>query len=283
MPSSPAWECAQAGELGSKSTHIEPKLERRAGFRPYASSVNLAAGAPLWPDEWTGVGTVLLAIVTLGAILSTIFITRQDRKRADKRFADEQARHKTEVDEERRLAEARLKAQQEQSENHFSTEQWRITEREQYSEAYAVQVTVGELNTASEPPDQFGDPGSDAAKRLAALVVNRGRYGITRVSAQFSPDGKSLTSPSRSVRIPASFDSLPRELRGEFGSLRDKRGHGDTLAPWDAGMRFESANTGVRHLAGPYFVVRWVDRWGTNWEHKQGVVEPVAEGQSWKP
>ena len=52
------------------------------------------------------------------AILATIVITRQDRSRADKRFADEQARHETEVSEERRLAEARLKTQQDQSEAH---------------------------------------------------------------------------------------------------------------------------------------------------------------------
>src|SRR5262245_31598690 len=58
-------------------------------------------------------------------------------------------------------------------------------------------------------------------------------------------------------------------------------GHGDTLAPWDSGMRFETGDVGVRHLAGPYFVVRWVDRWGTNWEHKQGTVRPITEGQPW--
>jgi hypothetical protein len=69
--------------------------------------VVLTTGAALWPEEWTGVGTVLLAIVTLSAILSTIVITRRDRTRADKRFADEQARHETEVNEERQLAEAR--------------------------------------------------------------------------------------------------------------------------------------------------------------------------------
>jgi hypothetical protein len=244
--------------------------------------VDLAAGTPLWPGEWTGVGTVLLAVVTVCAVLSTIAITRQDRKRADKRFASEQARHETEVAEERQLADARLKTQHDQSEEQFRTEQWRMTEREQYTEAYAVQVTVGELTTATGPTDAYGDSGEATAKRLAALVVNRGQYAITRVTAQFSPDGRSLTSPSRVVRIPASFESLPKELRGNFGPLQDKRGHGDTLAPWDAGMRFESDDVGVRHVAGPYFVVRWVDRWGTNWEHKHGAVTPITEGQPWE-
>jgi hypothetical protein len=215
--------------------------------------------------------------------LSTPVITRQDRKRADKRLADEQARHEAEVAEERRLADMRLKIQHDQSEEQFRTEQWRMTEREQYTKAYAVQVTVGEFTTVPGSPNEYGDQGADAAKCLAALVVNRGRYAITRVTAQFSPEGRSLTSPSRVIRIPASFESLPQELRGDFGPLQDKRGHGDTLAPWDAGMRFESGDVGVRHLAGPYFVVRWMDRWGTNWEHKQGSVKPITEGQPWSP
>ena len=175
--------------------------------------MGLASGAPLWPDEWTGVGTVLLAIVTLGAIISTILITRQDRNRADERLADEQARHQAEVDDERRMAEARLRTQQEQSADQFRTEQWRITERERYTEAYAVQITVGELTTETGSPNKYGDAGDATAKRLAALVVNRGRYAITRVNAQFSPDGRSLTLPSRAVRVPASFDSLPKESR----------------------------------------------------------------------
>ena len=156
-----------------------------------------------------------------------------------------------------------------QSREQSRTEQWRVTEREQYTEAYAVRVSIGELTTASGPPDQYGDPGPDAAKRLAALV-NNGRYAITCVTAQFSPDGRSLSSPSQVTRVLADFGSLPRTLRGNFGALRDEQGHGDTLAPWDAGMRFESDDVGVQHLVGPYFVIRWKDRWGTNWEHKRG-------------
>lgn len=238
--------------------------------------MSLASEAPLWPDEWTGVGTILLAIVTLAAIITTIVITWQDRQKADKRFAEEQSRHETEVAEERRLAEVRLKAQQKQSEDQFRTEQWRITEREQYTEAYAVQVTIGELGTESGPPNDYGDPGEDSAKRFAALVVNRGQYAITRVSAQFFTGGdKNHIYPTVAVRVPANFDSLPRELRENFRPLRDKRTHGDTLAPWDAGMRFESASVEIAQLAGPYFVIHWTDRWGTIWEHKLGVVEPL--------
>ena len=68
---------------------------------------------------------------------------------ADKRFTAEQARHGAEVAEERRVADVRSKTQHDQSEEQFRTEQWRMTEREQYTEAYAVQVTVGETTAAS--------------------------------------------------------------------------------------------------------------------------------------
>ena len=131
----------------------------------------------------------------------------------------------TEVAEERRLAEARLKTQQDQSEKQFRTEQSRMSEREQYAEAYAVRVTVGEFATASGSWNEFGDPDADT-KRLAALVVNEGTYAITRVTAQFSPEGRSLTSPSRVVRIPAIFESLPKSCEATSAPFRTR---GDTV------------------------------------------------------
>ncbi len=146
----------------------------------------------MWPAEWTAIGTILLAAMTVGAVVTTIVITRQDRKRANSRFANEQARHEAEVAEERRLADARLKNQQGEADEQFRSEQWRAKEREQYTEAYAVQVSVGEFTATPGPPNDFGDPGPAAAKRFAALVVNRGSYAITRVTARFSPDGMNL-------------------------------------------------------------------------------------------
>jgi hypothetical protein len=238
-------------------------------------------------DWLTAVGTVAVALAAVGVALFAEWRAsvrvRAERARSDLVLADERAHSDQVLADERAAADKRLKSQQEHSDRQFHAAQTRSQETEQYTEAYAVQVTVAETTTASGPPNEYGDPGPDAAKRLAALVVNRGRYAITRVTAQFSPDGRSLTSASRVVRIPVSFESLPPELRGDFGPLRDKRGHGDTLAPWDAGMRIESDNVGVRHVAGPYFVVRWVDRWGTHWEHKRGVVRYITEGESWSP
>jgi hypothetical protein len=242
--------------------------------------VNLAAGAPLWPGEWTGIGTVALAIATFLAILTTIFITRQDRKRTAKQLADERSAADKRLADEIKAADERLKTQQEHADQQFHTEQRRIIEREQYTEAYAVQVTTGDKGASPGPLDESGSPGPYTAKVLAAMVVNRGRYAITNVSAQFSPEGRSLTTVRGTVRVPG-FEKIDPPLRADFTPLRDKRGHSDTLTPWDAGIRFETDAVGVAHLTGPYFVVRWVDRWGSHWEHKQGVVRPLTGNEPW--
>jgi hypothetical protein len=54
---------------------------------------------------------VALAAVTVGAIIATIVITKQDRQRGDKQLAGAQIRHAKEVAEERALADRRLTEQ----------------------------------------------------------------------------------------------------------------------------------------------------------------------------
>lgn len=252
--------------------------------------MTLADATPLWPAEWTAVGTVALAAVTVAVIITTILITRQERKRADQRLADERARHDQEIAEERaaadkrladeiKAADERLKAQQEQSEEQFRTAQWRTTEREQYTEAYAVQVTMGEAGASPGPENQYGDPGADTEKILAAMVVNRGRYTITQVSVVFCPDGVTQVLPLRAVGL-AGFARLSEGVRGEFRPLRDSTRNVDTLAPWDDGIRFETNEISLSHIAGPYVIVRWTDRWGTRWEHNKDIVRPLEQGEN---
>jgi hypothetical protein len=244
--------------------------------------VTIADATPLWPAEWTAIGTLTLAAVTVAAIVTSILITRQDRKRADKRLADERSAADKRLAGEIQAADERLKAQQEHADKQFRTEQWRITEREQYTEAYAVQVTMGEAGASPGPSNEYGDPGADAAKILAAMVVNRGQYAITDVSAQFSPDGRSLIPPHRTVPL-SGFARLPEDLRAGFRAAEDNWGNRDTLGPGDGGIRFETDPVGLSHLAGPYFVVRWVDRWETRWEYKKGVVRYLTGNEQWLP
>jgi hypothetical protein len=84
-------------------------------------------------------------------------------------------------------------------------------------------------------------------------ITNRGRCTITQVDVRFSPNGKSTESPRTT------------------GSNR--------LTPWDERTSFVSDPIGERHIFHPYPIVRWVDRWGTRWEHKRGKVRQVADGE----
>lgn len=94
---------------------------------------------------------------------------------------------------------------------------------------------------------------------LAAFIVNRGRYTITRVEVQFSPDGASLLSHHRRRRV-SSAGVLPSQLTGEGWALKAEERVPGVLTPWDAGVRVESDDVHERQLKSPYPVVRWVDR-----------------------
>jgi hypothetical protein len=48
-------------------------------------------------------------------------------------------------------------------------------------------------------------------------------------------------------------------------------------------MRYSSDAIAVENLRGSFPVVRWRDHWGTWWEHKQGWVWQIKEGQEWTP
>jgi hypothetical protein len=119
---------------------------------------------PLWPSEWTAIGTVALALVILIAVITAIVITRQDRHRADAR---------------------QIKAEADQAEG----------------EAWAVQSMLAE--SWAGPKTLAGDQPDDTAKRLVATVVNGGTYAITDVKVMFSPEGQTLIGTERTDYLPA--------------------------------------------------------------------------------
>lgn len=208
--------------------------------------------------DWTAVGTIALAAATLIAVVTTIIITAQERKRADERLGEERGHSATQLEDERRHA----------------------REREQLAEAYKVQVVLGE-KAAGEPTDSTYEEPDESVRQLVAIVVNHGAYTITRVEAQFSYDGNSLNSHRRTEHL-SGFQGMAHGLRSGWEPTAGSR-RGSTLAPWDAGMRFESDRVHEKFLAGPYPVVRWTDRWGTRWEHKHGEVKQVDESTQWLP
>ena len=95
------------GPTNAAATWLLPRVydSPRTGRGLRLLAVNLAAGTPLWPAEWTAIGTLALAAVTVAAITSTIIITKQDRKRADEQRREEREHSAAMLREERDHAE----------------------------------------------------------------------------------------------------------------------------------------------------------------------------------
>jgi hypothetical protein len=128
---------------------------------------------------------------------------------------------------------------------------------EQLAEAYQIQV-IGDVNT---------------------VVVNHGKYTITHIEASLIlKDGPPAAFPVRTRVLQAQglaaelIQGVPTELTGT------KPGdHSDTLAPWDAGLRFVVDASDIANLANAYPVVRWTDRWDNRWEHRLGHVTKIKD------
>lgn len=144
-------------------------------------------------------------------------------------------------------------------------------EQEQLAEAWSVQMIVGQ--TAPEPASPGG-----AVARPAVLVINTGRYTITRVDARFSLDGKStvggtVTSPFWNLsNVPPE---LARDLIGPIGHA-----YVGVLAP-GRGTRILGDRLSLDQLLSALAIVRWVDHWGSLWEHRQDQRKPIKEGTPW--
>jgi hypothetical protein len=214
------------------------------------------AGGPSWADIMTAFGTC-------GAVVAAVSIALWTEWRSGRRLAAEQARSDRQLEEERARSMAEIE------------EERRIgRESEQLAEAYAVQVV------AAEAPIRFtGDQGT--GKQLGVILINRGKFTITRVQAQFSPDGMSLISHHSYRRVPG-FDTVPEDLRAAWKESAERAMYG-VLTPWDTGIHFASDTVHDRFLKSPYPVVRWTDRWGTRWEHRRGEVRQVADDEPWTP
>jgi hypothetical protein len=181
----------------------------------------------------------MTAFGTVGAVVAALGIALWADWRTGQRLAAEQARSAAQLAEEWALSAAQVE------------EERRIArEREQLTEAYQVQVVFGDAQAPGQDPEM---------KILAAFIVNRGRYTITRVEVQFSPDGASLLSHHRRRRV-SSAGVLPSQLTGEGWALKAEERVPGVLTPWDAGVRVESDDVHERQLKSPYPVVRWVDR-----------------------
>ncbi len=217
--------------------------------------------------DWTAIGTIALAVATLLVVLTTIRITAQDRLGAAARLKDE-----------RKHSDEQLATEREFSRAQIEEERRLARDGEQWSEAYEVQVALGE---------RLADPGKGAARvyRLGGIVVNHGHYAITGIEARIrlaGAGGPSLVPFAGSERVPCTTD-LDERLRDGMSGLLEGMLHSDRLSPWDIGLRFWSDPVSSAQFPGAYPVVRWTDRWGTRWEHRQGDVRQIKDGEEWTP
>jgi hypothetical protein len=128
---------------------------------------------------------------------------------------------------------------------------------EQLAEAYQIQI-IGDVNT---------------------VVVNHGKYTITHIEAWLAvKDGPPVAFPSR-TRVLQEQGLAAELLRGVPKQLTGTKpgDHSDTLAPWDAGLRFAVDAGDIANLANAYPVVHWTDRWDNRWEHRLGHVNKIED------
>lgn len=216
---------------------------------------------PDWTARWTAFGTVGAAVMAALAVGAAVAIALVSERRADARVAAERAH-----------SDERLRGERERGDARLAEERRVAREREQLGEAYSVQVVTGEAAT--------GEPD---VTTVAVFIVNRGRYTITQVEAQFCLGGGTMITHHAQRREPGPLAVLPAGLRLNWGTPERDTAMMNVLTPWDEGMRFASDGIHARHLASWYPVVRWTDRWGTRWEHKRGEVRPVKPGAAWRP
>lgn len=195
---------------------------------------------------------------------------KAEHERSDRLLAEERELSRAQIEEERRIA----------------------REREQLAEAYAVQVVLGAIVVADALTGLSGEI-DDTVIHLAVLVVNHGKFTITGIDARFSYDGMSLVPGGGRTRV-SSFRSIPEDLLStliaspatrDFAKYEqaDEPAMSRILTPWDVGMRFESDRVALKFLRGSYPLVRWTDRWGTQWENRRGEVRQLADDEPWVP
>jgi hypothetical protein len=222
----------------------------------------------------------MTAFGTVGAVIAAVSIALWTEWRSGKRLKAEQEHSDKMLAEERQRSSAALEDERAYGRAQLEEEPRLAVEREQFAEAYAVQVAFGERDPGQGKPDVQGRRTPSEVRELAVVVVNRGPSAITRIEARFCL-GNSMVDPRRGVRLSGSQTLDPLLLPSfEVSAERSLRG---LLTPWDMGMRFESDGIHERELAGWYPLVRWTDRWGTRWEHKRGVVRTVREDEPWEP
>jgi hypothetical protein len=269
--------------------------------------VTLVASGPDWTAIMTAIGTVAVAIAAVAiAIWSDKrtgkrikderdhgdIVIAEERRLADKRLAEQFAQSADQLAEQRTAADKRLQDELAHTEMQLKEERQATQEQEQWAEAYAVSVTAARFDPEVYDPYIMAEPGELIACP-AAIVVNGGRYTITRLRAWLCSGGSSITSYGHTEHftawwklpeplrgdVPVEGGDVPGEERNIWLPVEERDIWLDTLTPADLGMRYVGSAQVIRNLRGSYPIIHWRDRWGTYWEHQRGTVRQIKEGE----
>lgn len=202
------------------------------------------------------------------AVAIALWSDRRARKRFDveradhhSEIADERARHDREVSMERDLADKRLADERARSDARLKEERDALVKAEQLAEAWAVDVVTalapaGMKRTLDLEEVPIDDDPQHPQRRLAVIIVNRGRYGIRAVKAHywFGERIHSYVKVKPMWNTAGLRPELTRDLEGPTGYL-------DVLSPGSS-MRYVSDPMLLSDLERAYPIVRWRDRQG---------------------
>jgi hypothetical protein len=176
---------------------------------------------PIDWDQWTAIGTLALATVTLVTLIASMISARN--------------------------ADSKVRAERQAAQL-----------REQFAEAYAVQVIFGGKVT---------------------IVVNTSKYTITGIEGRMRLKDGTINEFATKERL-LNLQALDAELRAGSSAAVESVSRPNLLTPYDTGLRLITSPASVS-LAGGYPIVRWTDRWGTRWEHRLGDARIIEPSEPW--
>jgi hypothetical protein len=234
----------------------------------------------------TAIGTILVAIVAVGVALWSERRTDKrvaaEREESARQLAAERAHSAEQLAAEQAHAVAMLAQEQAFSREQVAEERSIALDREQLTEAAAIQV----LDGVEHVPLQ-GDPGGAIdpdRNKLAAIIVNHGRFAISSVDMRFYYEAAYGTAylPAEQAQSTAGGWDFGTGMAGTTAGPPGSLLRLTRLTPWDRALRFDSAVVDASLSFTAYAAVRWTDRWGNRWEHRQGDVRKIDEDAPWQ-
>jgi len=216
---------------------------------------------PIWPSELTAWGTLAVAVAAVAIALFAEW-------RASVRVSNERKYSAKVLADERRAADDRLQRQLDHSDAQFRAEREAERDQGREADAWSVEVLLAQYDKAS-PADE-GEPDD---KELEATVTNYGSRTISRVRAQFSPNGIQRVRHSETQQLSRRASENPFDVDPDDTPMPG-------ILPPNSTMRLASDRIASKFITAPKVIVRWQDYSGQQWEYDLGEVHR-AKGADW--